>query len=312
MNFTIDNNLLSIAASEMANANTLIASLKSQVSSLKQFPPEYEFTGQVNEALSNLDSIFKEITEVSQKFCAFLGSRGMIKEFSLINGSLSTLDIDNSNLNLNINETDDNQSMINLINYYNYLSQKDNLTAEEKKTYDALYSYVKSNDIEKFLNIAADINQHYRENGVTYSTGSGIYTNMNDSKNSNNTCCATYVAQTLYDYNQEKYARYNSGKINYNYCQTLYNDLKEDGSFKEVNNINDLQPGDVVFMRNKNNDKSQGIQHVQIYAGNNTWYNAGSDEYIQKGKYQATDQNHRFVVAMRPDFKNNDTSDDDK
>ena len=312
MNFTMDNKLLSIAASEMASANTLIANLKSQSSSLKEFPPDYEYQGQVNEAISNLDNIFKEINEVSQKFCTFLSTRGMIKEFSLVDGSLSTIDIGDSNLNLNMSDADSNQSMINLINYYNYLNEKGNLTPEEKKTYDALYSYVKSNDIEKFLNIAADINKHYRKDGVTYSTGSGIYMNMNDSKNSDKTCCATYVAQTLYDYNQEKYARYNSGKINYNYCQTLYNDLKQDGSFKEVDNINDLQPGDIVFMRNKQNDYSQGIQHVQIYAGNNTWYNAGSNDSIQKGKYKATDQNHRYVVAMRPDFKNNDVSGDDK
>ena len=288
MNFTIDNKLLSIAASEMASANTLIANLKSQSSSLKEFPPDYEYQGQVNEAISNLDNIFKEINEVSQKFCTFLSTRGMIKEFFLVDGSLSTIDIGDGNLNLNMSEADSNQSMVNLINYYNYLNEKGNLTTEEKKTYDALYSYV-----------AADINKHYRKDGVTYSTGSGIYMNMNDSKNSDKTCCATYVAQTLYDYNQEKYARYNSGKINYNYCQTLYNDLKQDGSFKEIDNINDLQPGDIVFMRNKQNDYSQGIQHVQIYAGNNTWYNA-------------TDQNHRYVVAMRPDFKNNVVSGDDK
>ena len=113
MNFTMDNKLLSIAASEMASANTLIANLKSQSSSLKEFPPDYEYQGQANEAISNLDNIFKEINEVSQKFCTFLSTRGMIKEFSLVDGSLSTIDIGDSNLNLNMSDADSNQSMIN-------------------------------------------------------------------------------------------------------------------------------------------------------------------------------------------------------
>lgn len=334
MNFTIDNNLLSVASSEIVEANTLIFNLNSQMSSLKSFPPDYEYIGQVNDAISNIEGIFNEITSISKKFSTFLYSIGMIKEFSLIknvtkefplikgrgmvndfssaNSSIFPFDIVNDKLNLKMNNTDTKKTMSTLINYYNYLDSKNDLTEYEKKTYDVLYPYVKSDDVTKFLNVADTINQHYRKSGVTYSTSDGIYSYMNDSKKSNKTCCATYVAQTLYDYNQEKYSRYNTGKINYNYCQTLYEDLKQDGSFKEVKNINDLQAGDVVFMRNKNNDKSQGIQHVQIYAGDNSWYNAGSNASIQRGKYQATDQNFRFVVAMRPDFKNNDVFEEKK
>ena len=72
MNFTMDNKLLSIAASEMASANTLIANLKSQSSSLKEFPPDYEYQGQVNEAISNLDNIFKEIKCITLRIKAVI------------------------------------------------------------------------------------------------------------------------------------------------------------------------------------------------------------------------------------------------
>lgn len=310
MNFTVNDELLNLAANEMVSSNNVIDRLKSQFSILKQFPPDYEYKNQVESTINDISTIFKRIDEVSSQFSDFLSSKGLIQGFSLANGYFPILSRNNNFLNLN--KSNDKKTMSNLIDYYNLLSKKASLTSEEKKTYDALYTYIKSNDIEKFLNTASAINKHYRDSGVTYSTSQGIYNKMDDSKKSNKTCCATYVAQTLYDYNKDKFSRYNTDNINYNYCQTLYDDLKKDGSFKEINNINDLQPGDIVFMRNINNDYGKGIQHVQIYAGNNEWYNAGSNLSIQKGKYQATDQNYRYVVALRPDFKNNEIPGDDE
>ena len=52
-------------------------------------------------------------------------------------------------------------------------------------------------------------------------------------------------------------------------------------------------------MYNGSVDKSAGIQHVQMYAGNNKWYNAGGDASIREDQSDGWNAN-RFYVALRP------------
>ncbi len=42
-----------------------------------------------------------------------------------------------------------------------------------------------------------------------------------------------------------------------------------------------------------------GIGHVQIYAGNGTWYNAGSTNAIQRDSPYSGDASSRFLWAWR-------------
>ena len=69
----------------------------------------------------------------------------------------------------------------------------------------------------------------------------------------------------------------------------------------EIESFEDLEPGDIVFMTSE--DVPDGIGHTQIYAGNNTWYNAGSTTAIQRASPYTSGANYtmpRFVTAMRP------------
>lgn len=150
-------------------------------------------------------------------------------------------------------------------------------------------SYMKGGDI---LSVADRI--HRAEQSWTYSTGTGLYwNNIELSLNNDNkvTCCATYVSCVIYAAGYATEAQMNS--FNYNYVPSFYTYFKEKG-WEEVTSYDQLEPGDIVFTGN--------FSHVQIYAGNNTWYNAGATEYIQKDAPQ--DQGgwarSNFTTALRP------------
>lgn len=146
-----------------------------------------------------------------------------------------------------------------------------------------------------FLEVADQV--HRDEMSWTYSTGGDLYWN-NIEKSLNNpnkvTCCATYVSCVIYKAGYATETEMNS--FNYNLCSTLYAFL-EDKGWKVINSYNELEPGDVVFM-----NYGGGFDHVQIYAGNDTWYNAGSTDAIQKNSpySQGTWARDNFYKAIRP------------
>ena len=147
---------------------------------------------------------------------------------------------------------------------------------------------------------AADI-VHQQEITWTYSVGGDLYwNNIEMSLNNPNkvTCCATYVSCAIY------YAGYFTEEqmnnfSNYNYCPSLYKDLRNAG-WQVINSYNELEPGDVVFTNNIAD--GDYFDHVQIYAGDDTWYNAGSTNAIQRASpySQGNWARQYFYVALRP------------
>ena len=146
---------------------------------------------------------------------------------------------------------------------------------------------------------AADL-VHQQEINWTYSVGGDLYWNdIEKSLNNPNqvTCCAAYVACVIYKaglFNEEEMNSFE----NYNYCPTLYNDLESAG-WQVINSYDELEPGDIVFM---NYNNGGGLyDHVQIYAGDGTWYNAGNTEAIQRSSpySQGSWARSNFYVALR-------------
>lgn len=151
---------------------------------------------------------------------------------------------------------------------------------------------------ERFVYFSDD---NYSHNLVSYDIERSI---NNPSKG---TCCATLVGAALYRSGLVTLDQINS---------TGYNGAKEiaellDGmNWQIITSVNDLQPGDVVFMGISDSipiTLSNGVtydeSHVQIYAGGNNWYNAGGTSSIQAP--QPTTQGSDYVAryfsfAMRP------------
>ena len=139
---------------------------------------------------------------------------------------------------------------------------------------------------------------HTAQQSWSYSTGGGLYWN-NIEKSINNpskvTCCATYVASVLYKAGYFTEAEINS--FNYNYAPALYSFLQNKG-WQTITSYSELQAGDIVFL-------SYGpgrISHVQIYAGDGLWYNAGSTDAIQRANpyNQGNFARNNFYAALRP------------
>lgn len=147
-----------------------------------------------------------------------------------------------------------------------------------------------SGSVEKILQKAYEISDYMRHNGYSYSVnGNLLKSSFSASKTSNShvVCCATYVSWVLQE------AGYNI-KCNHS-SPGLYGDLK--GMFTEVTSYDNLQAGDIVFM----NTTGGSYSHVQIYAGNGSWYNAGGNDSIQRLSYPYSDNvRAEFTVALRP------------
>lgn len=89
------------------------------------------------------------------------------------------------------------------------------------------------------------------------------------------TCCATYVSCVLY-----ASGYFTEEEIGWNlHAPYQVNTLLEQNAWQKIEDENQLQPGDIVFLENPGNDLP--IDHVQIYAGDNKWYNAGNTADIQ-------------------------------
>lgn len=163
--------------------------------------------------------------------------------------------------------------------------------------YDILDKWHSStNDL---LQIADEV--HQQQITWEYSAGGDLYwNNIEMSLNNPNkvTCCATYVSCVIYKAGYFTEAQMNQFS-NYNYCPSLYQDLINAG-WQLINTYDELEPGDIVFM-NYNNGGTV-YDHVQIYAGDDTWYNAGSTSAIQRASpySQGNEASQKFYVALRP------------
>lgn len=132
------------------------------------------------------------------------------------------------------------------------------------------------------LAAAEQVHSRYEKERWHYSASynNDIASATNDSHH--RTVCATFVASVLYvsgaipEETINKYA-YQVAHESYNGAKDGIEGMLIDNGWIKITNYDDLQPGDIVFMPG----------HVQIYAGkdssgNSLWYNAGSDDAIQR------------------------------
>lgn len=134
---------------------------------------------------------------------------------------------------------------------------------------------------------------HRDEMTWTYSIGGDLrWNDIEASLNNPNkvTCCATFVSCALYVAGCFTAEEFNK-ECGYNSAQGLYDFLEKKG-WTRINSYSELQAGDVVWL--------YGISaHVQLYAGDGTWYNAGSTGAIQRPSPYSDNASGDFVCAMR-------------
>ena len=146
-----------------------------------------------------------------------------------------------------------------------------------------------SGSAQGILDGAEKVHTMYEQQGWTYSVGGDLF--WNDIERSTNnpnrvSCCATLIGSALYVGGVLSEQELNS--FNYNYVPSVDSYL-ESHNWIRVNNYSDLQAGDIVIMPG----------HVQLYAGNGTWYNAGSTSAIQRDSPYSDDCSGRFLHAWR-------------
>lgn len=111
------------------------------------------------------------------------------------------------------------------------------------------------------------------------------------------TCCATYVASSLYLAGVCTEEEIN--RVGYNNCGGLI-DLFQSKGYQVISSSSDLEAGDVVFLSYP--DTTYQYDHVEIYAGDGTWLGAGSTRSIRM--QSPSSANHtlcmsNFKVAYR-------------
>ena len=129
----------------------------------------------------------------------------------------------------------------------------------------------KLHDAQRDWQYTTDYKRKYGNGGLVYKDIEG---SLNNPKKA--TCCSTYVSQVLYIAGYFTEAEMN--KIGYNYQVELNKLLKRSG-WEKITDASQLQAGDIVFL-DKSGDE-HNPNHVQIYAGNDMWYNAGNTKDIQ-------------------------------
>lgn len=119
----------------------------------------------------------------------------------------------------------------------------------------------------------------YEECG-SYGKSHGLSRTFEESKSNKNTCCATYVSWVLQEVGYLTESEHNDGANN------LTNLLISKG-WTMITDSNQFQPGDVLSYNN----------HVEIYAGDGTVYNAGSGKAIRSASPQT--KNISKAIALR-------------
>ena len=146
-----------------------------------------------------------------------------------------------------------------------------------------------SGSAQGIIDGAEKVHTMYEQQGWTYSVGGDLF--WNDIERSTNnpnrvSCCATLIGSALYVGGVLSEQELNS--FNYNYVPS-FDSYLESHNWIRINNYSDLQAGDIVIMPG----------HVQLYAGNGTWYNAGSTSAIQRDSPYSDDCTGRFLHAWR-------------
>lgn len=153
-------------------------------------------------------------------------------------------------------------------------------------------------DAKGILEGAEKVHTMYEQNKWFYYTSLGQL-RWNDIKYSTNnpsraTCCATFVGSAFYAGGVFSESELN--KYNYNSAYGISQLCQEHG-WTKISSYSQLAAGDIVIMSGPEGGSSVG--HVQIYAGNGTWYNAGSTNAIQRDSPYSGDASARFLWAWR-------------
>lgn len=156
----------------------------------------------------------------------------------------------------------------------------------------------KLGDAKGILEGAEKVHKMYEDNNwFYYDSGNQLYWKNIEASTNNPykaTCCATFVGSALYVggvFTEDEMNEYN-----YNSSTALSNMFEAHG-WTKITSYNDLEAGDIVIMSGSNGGSS--IEHIQIYAGDGTWYNAGSTKYIQMDSPYSGDASGRFLWAWR-------------
>ena len=182
------------------------------------------------------------------------------------------------------------------LNRYSYAPNK--TITRSPSNEEEIFTYVQSSG-EGILGAAEELHKKLEDEKWTYSL-TGLYPNdIVASINHPNKimCCATYVSGVLYMSGYASESEINA--INIHSSNSLLNFLRNRGDCIEITSYNELQAGDIVFMTTSSSGSAIG--HVQICAGDNQWYNAGSTDAIQReSPYNDSSYARRhFVTAMR-------------
>jgi len=156
-------------------------------------------------------------------------------------------------------------------------------------------------DATAVLQKADEIMKYMQNHGYAYCTGGkeddtshngyggphGLNTSFEASKTGYHlTCCATYVSWVLMEAGYDIQCEHNSTELS----------KKLAARFERIEKYADLQPGDIAFLEVKT---GRPYSHVQIYAGNGRWYNAGGNSQIAESPKLST-PTKIFTAAFRP------------
>lgn len=192
----------------------------------------------------------------------------------------------------------ENASMYNHPLYTNYMSKptKDNkgntlpgLVTRRKAEWILFKTgyYISSGNFYQeggdIIQLAKSIHEHMESNKYSYSLDTNqLATTFEKSKTIKKSCCATYVCWVLQE------AGYVSEAEHTDSTAALANLLIGKG-FTRISNRNEMQPGDVVIYEG----------HCEIYAGDGTVYNAGSENAIRSSSPQRRSDWSKFKYALR-------------
>ena len=153
-------------------------------------------------------------------------------------------------------------------------------------------------DAKGILEGAEKVHSMYEQEGWAYYNdldqlrwGDIKYSTNNPSRM---TCCATFVGSALYIGGVFTESEIN--EHNYN-SQFGISELCEVHGWTKISSYSQLAAGDIVIMSGPEGGSVPG--HVQIYAGDGTWYNAGSTDAIQRDSPYSGDASARFLWAWR-------------
>ena len=176
---------------------------------------------------------------------------------------------------------------------------------------------VNTTGVQAMLDAAKQLNQKFRLEHWTYGACSGSNIEYSVNCSHKHLVCADLIAQVLYLGNVFTAEEINSTK--YNGCCGLYHFLLEQG-WQEITRYEDLQAGDVCFFKYAGYHSSHGgagekyyskhvnsegkhveYGHTALYAGDDTWYDTGSDSSIvRESPYKDTSYHKStFSVALR-------------